>query len=697
MPNENVDITPHLEYINLSSIKASFPVTSATHKGCAYAINWLLGRGHALVVGGPSSLLFPVATNVANGTNATYTFRYWIQPDDLHTTRILLMTVNAAGFGDEMASFSGRIQAPITTGVVSPFSCGPSPVQLMIAVEGTSSNTAQEFSFSITSDTYAPASGCYLHVHGVHVFESPQNMIDGSGVGPFTCDPRQPIYAGAAEDSSIGALAEKAAIVKASYFRRGSIFSWCAPQVFSAGSTSGGGGGKFAHPFFEGAHTGPPPAEGGPAHWQAYANWLNNQSLWAVAFMAHGTWNDIENPSFILNSWNGTWANGVAQRSTLVLAVPMLPDTLTTANYVDGALGAYNSHYITLMQNINASGLTHVCCRVGWEFNLDSGFDYNAFVLYWRAIVSTMKANSTVFDLTFCWNPNFGQGVDLVACYPGDTFVDYIGVDIYDQYGNSYVVNTQPNASQWATAWLGYLNGNGSLYGLNWFVDFARTHGKQLTVPEWGVWGLGVDRPAGGDNPTFIQNMYDWMVANNIAWECYFDLTDNAYGARHRLWPGIDGTYVSAYPNAKAKYLELFGGGALPGGTTSPTVLTDGYFTNSSSYVPIFAVNPALQARLMDAGQTTGLVSGNVWGKVSGGTGNVQVRMTTGAIITWNITSPTGAWSGVQTWLIECDDPVNWPTGGIRGGTRDDAQWFFKAAAGQSLWIHSIDVNDFPG
>jgi hypothetical protein len=1017
--NAFVDYYPHVEYIDSNGVRGSLPVTGATHKGAAFAINWLRGRGHSLVVAGPSSLLF------ADGDTLTYTFRFWIKPDDLHITRVLCMTVSAGGLDYSAATFSGTVELPAASGNLFPFACQGSPVPLLFAYDTpAATNTAQEFSFTISSATYAPTSGMFLQIHGVHVFECPLNLIDGNslsaGIDVRSLDPRSPIYNGASLSQSVDAIANQLPSAKTQTHRRGALFNYCAPltvighydpgtpgnpggpgnpgrpplpfleAVYTSGTPTnsttdypayvtflnnpllwgsdylpsdtwanmegatalfnawaawgtahptlgyllgvpmfpddigemnlqtaasgaylshfttlaqnlaaagtkrviirlapefqelqnigdlignegffraywvqivntmranagsmdikfcwnpylGGGvdlvacwpgpsyvdyvgvdiydwfgagyvanttpsntaretawqsyltgngspyglnwfvqhaltmnkplivpswgvqavspdapaggdnplfvqhmfnwaaanniymmglqddGVKFqlwpeannsyvtplplakamyldlfsgptagtpgTLPFQAAAYTNPAPQ--GLTDWPLYCNYLSNPNMYGYAYCDTQQWSDVETPDWMLGPW-GDWQTA-HPTLPLLLGVPMLLQSGTS--YATGATGAYNFHYATLADRIEANNLKHVIVRLGWEFNLQPVPSAADFRNYWAQIVNTMRgALPPGFDIKFMYNPLVERNIDLIACYPGDAYVDLIGVDRHDHYGSGYVANVQPSAAIQAQAWAGYLNGNGTPWGLNWFADFARLHSKPLCVPEWGCWAIGGGIPAGGDDPSFVQNMYDWMVANNVIFEGYFDSDQG------QMWPGANGSFVTPIPLSKAKYLQLFSGGASSGssaGTAPSTTVSTfsyGFSTTSSTFVNIFAVPPAMQTRSLTNGQTSAQVRGNVYGKVAGGLGGqVRCTMASGAVVTWNVSNSAGAWSGEQVFSVECDDPGGWSTNaGIRGGTRDEAVWQFKAPAGGTIWIQSINVNDFP-
>ena len=124
--------------------------------------------------------------------------------------------------------------------------------------------------------------------------------------------------------------------------------------------------------------------------------------------------------------------------------------------------------------------------------------DPASFVVYWRNAVDAMRAvagNSFRFD----WNPIAGGSFPVDALYPGDAWVDIIGLDVYDQ--------------GW---WPGWEDPNNRWheimyqpYGLAWHRDFAAAHDKPMSFPEFGL----SDSPAhhgGGDSPYFVEKMYEW-------------------------------------------------------------------------------------------------------------------------------------------------------------------------------------------
>jgi hypothetical protein len=172
--------------------------------------------------------------------------------------------------------------------------------------------------------------------------------------------------------------------------------------------------------------------------------------------------------------------------------------------------------------------------RLGWEFNgswypRDAGTAGDAanFAGFWRQIVTTMRAVPGA-AFTFLWNADAASTTSYAPdqAYPGDAYVDYVGVDLYDSCGCS--PHTPPSA------WSDHLS---EQWGLNWLAAFASAHNKPIGIPEWSVTisstGLGL-----GDDPYFIDQFAHWIALNDVAFTDIFshdsstkehDITDGKF------------------------------------------------------------------------------------------------------------------------------------------------------------------------
>jgi len=263
--------------------------------------------------------------------------------------------------------------------------------------------------------------------------------------------------------------------------------------------------------------------------------------------LAKESWDSLTDVGWWLSQWGAT---KYAQR--VVYTVPMLPNSGGTL--AEGATGAYNTHFRLLALKMIAGGQGNATLRIGPEFN-GTWFKWTIavpyggadFAAYWRQIVNTMRSVPGA-NFKFDWCPNGGssyvngQPLQAESAWPGDAYVDYIGADIYDQ---SWAAHRGDPAARWNE----YMNAPN---GLRWHRDFAAAHGKAMTFPEWGIANRH-DGYGGGDAPYFIEQMYEWIRTNNVAYSMYFEYGDNV--ADYAIFAGRT-------PNAAQRLVELFGSGA---------------------------------------------------------------------------------------------------------------------------------------
>jgi hypothetical protein len=315
----------------------------------------------------------------------------------------------------------------------------------------------------------------------------------------------------------------------------------------------------------------------------AFAEWLGRDVVWGEDFIGGESWDNVQWPTWWLETW-GKWVKAKPGRR-LILAVPLLAgptdgsgptqgniDVKKPVSLEKGAAGEYNHHFKQLAENLVKYGLADAILRPGWEFNGDwytwrAKGKAQAFAEYWRHIVQTMRAVPGAEKLQFCWNPTLGdQQFPAEQAWPGDAFVDFVGVDVYDETWNADTYPFPAGATpaeierRQQKVWDEWLLG--SKWGLAFWSKFAREHGKPLAIPEWGV-NRRTDGHGGLDNVVFVERMQAFITdpANRVAWHCYFDV--NAPDGHHQLSPGAGehGEKVTAeFPKAAARFRELFGG-----------------------------------------------------------------------------------------------------------------------------------------
>jgi hypothetical protein len=269
---------------------------------------------------------------------------------------------------------------------------------------------------------------------------------------------------------------------------------------------------------------------------EAFAAWRGRPVDVVVAWSGRTTWSDIVSPSWLYQIWAGT-------PYTKVFGVAPIPEgdgsTLAAC-----AAGDYNEKWVQFGNNIKAAGLDdETIVRLGWEFNGD-WYKWQAdnpaqFAACWRQIYTTTE--SVAPALRWDWTVNRGRGQsvkDARQAYPGDKYVDFVGVDAYDAWPGAV------DEASWNQQFAAPL-------GLKFWADFAKVHHKLLSIPEWGVYpGPSSGGNSGGDNAFYIAKMEAFFrsLGSNLGYESYFN-EDKSYYAGSLFGPAQN-------PKAAAQYLE---------------------------------------------------------------------------------------------------------------------------------------------
>lgn len=258
------------------------------------------------------------------------------------------------------------------------------------------------------------------------------------------------------------------------------------------------------------------------------------------------SWSAITNVSWMAERWTDA---GFAGR--MVFTVPMLPNRGATLK--NGAAGKYNKYFRRVARRLVAHGQGTSTLRLGPEFN-GRWFSWTIVVpngaklyaRYWRQIVNTMRGVPGA-KFKFDWAVNAGSAwinngtrqLKAARAYPGNRYVDFIGMDVYDQ-------SWAPHRKDAKKRWNEYVNQHD---GLNWHRRFAAAKGKPMSIPEWGL----VDRKdghGGGDNPYFISQMHKWIQSHQIAYHMYFESTDP--NAQY-------GVFNGGFPRSAKRFVRYFG------------------------------------------------------------------------------------------------------------------------------------------
>ena len=283
---------------------------------------------------------------------------------------------------------------------------------------------------------------------------------------------------------------------------------------------------------------------------------MGQQPAYAMDYLDGTSWSSME------SSASGEAAKWSGSGYSMTFSIPMLPNS--GASLADGAAGGYNAYWTTIAQNLVANNEASSILRVGWEFNGNwytwaaNSSNQSQFVAFWQQIVTTMRAVPGA-NFKFEWCPTLGdQGIgNLANYYPGNAYVDEVAADVYDQAWGNY-----PGASA------EFSDLETETYGLNWLTSLATQEGKEVAIGEWGLGtGLGNagqaetannEQVSGGDDPTFINDMAQWLTTNHVYEASYFDDQSSTLSS-------------SENPNSYNALLKDFGPGGVAGsGSAAP-------------------------------------------------------------------------------------------------------------------------------
>ena len=199
---------------------------------------------------------------------------------------------------------------------------------------------------------------------------------------------------------------------------------------------------------------------------------------------------------------------------------------MSSPTLVAVAAGDDNSKFYDLGKLLVEDGLGDTIVELGREMN-GTWYEWSehhaprsepdAYILAWRQIVTTMRSVPGQ-HFKFLWTV-YPTNTSVADCWPGNTYVDYIGTDIFDWYGgaNDTYPHTASGALDHAGKWQQILTAEPG--GLNWMAAFSQATGKPIIIPEWG---LDFHSFGGQDDPLFITNMMAWMKAHDaigLYWE----------------------------------------------------------------------------------------------------------------------------------------------------------------------------------
>jgi hypothetical protein len=273
--------------------------------------------------------------------------------------------------------------------------------------------------------------------------------------------------------------------------------------------------------------------------------WLGRDVRFTVQFTGRKSQRDMNGSAFGLLTNTDASIDEYAERLSLSLTIPLgfgnaNAQTRTgreqiARNLEAVARGDFDAAYQRVARRLVDAGFGDAILRLGHEFNgawapWSSQTNEQAFIAAWRHVHNVMSEASP--DFVFDWTairPTWTEWGPIA--YPGDDYVDIIGLDVY------WRVQRGENAwdpELWRQDFENVMTDHHA---------FAVAHDKPVSYPEWGL--------EGADAPQFIDAMHGWFSSlptegpGSLVYHAYFD------GNRE-----LD---LDRYPVARDRFKALFG------------------------------------------------------------------------------------------------------------------------------------------
>jgi hypothetical protein len=287
------------------------------------------------------------------------------------------------------------------------------------------------------------------------------------------------------------------------------------------------------------------------------------------------TWNDIAHPT---GRGSQKFTTGGCKHYIYALRTIPSSHSAYSSNcqtYVTaGNTTQFDTYYNSMADELALYAPNFLIIRVGWELNhsfpwsiarCDTTEKVNGYKNTHRKIVNKLRAAFAKRGKTFVVSWSFVRESTklkrpLTELYPGDSYVDTIGLDYYDRIYPNWGLNNKTDAKFQEMANRGTVS---QPFGINTWFAFAKSMKKPFSVDEWGIFNSTTNPDPTthcGDNDVFIRNMFKFFDSHKnetvatltkgsvpaIAFENYFNSGDHMLGtskspkataAYRALWP----------------------------------------------------------------------------------------------------------------------------------------------------------------
>lgn len=201
--------------------------------------------------------------------------------------------------------------------------------------------------------------------------------------------------------------------------------------------------------------------------------------------------------------WTGAFESGIASSFKTHGALPELtwqPQTSAGGiNYDDVLNGKYNSYIDSFAGNVKSFG-SPIRISLAPEMNGDWatwGITKNSPAkqqAFWQYVVNRFRADG-VSNVNWVWSPNirYGDNYSYASLYPGDSYVDYVGLDGYN-WGTT---------QSWGSTWQSFAQVFAPSYN-----ELTKLTSKKILIMETA------SAEAGGNKAAWITDMFA-QIHNN--------------------------------------------------------------------------------------------------------------------------------------------------------------------------------------
>ncbi|HMR29497.1 MAG TPA: glycosyl hydrolase [Geminicoccaceae bacterium] len=237
----------------------------------------------------------------------------------------------------------------------------------------------------------------------------------------------------------------------------------------------------------------------------------------------------------------------------LSLSWPMLP-TEIPHRFAECARGDYDQYVRDAANAVKSQGFLDPIIRIGFEANGRFTWSMSKYSDRINEYKGCFQRQATLFrsilpqsQIEWTNRRDSALPYSIETIYPGDAYVDIIGMMIYDRWP------AHPNQKAWDAAYK-QRDKFGGPRGLGTYLEYARKLKKKLAISEWAV-SSGNGGADSVDNPFYIEKMFNFFKDNaaDIAYEAYFNCREAKIG--YKLAPN------TVNPKAAAKYRELWSKG----------------------------------------------------------------------------------------------------------------------------------------